>query len=659
MNYERYVGWVTGIGLGMGLLVVLNQLQIPYYLFYPRTTQAVLISSSYDFYLFLVSSISVPLTFTQHRTRLPIPAAIGTVGVWAVSAVLALVNEPFSGTIVYATVVASATLRVFYSGARRRALREILPSAVALLLLVEWASICYWVSAAISPRGHFGIVSQQLEADVTFFLYPVAIPMLLLLLFSWLWIPLVGYLSRPKTHYKIRYTPSAQKPDVRIIVAALDLFAIISLIVFFYPYLAGQTWVVGQDTFWRYIDPLNGLVGLAPSDAFNTSATHGVYVVLLYLLQSSTGVSVAMIVKYAPLALAFATASAALFATLRGGWNFRPAILASLCTLLWLPTTVGIYVAIQANWLALCLWFVFLAVYFRAYDGSRKSPYIVLALLSLVILLVHPWTWGVFGTTLLFTAVLSRKTVWSQHALRTLAAAMALAIPFGTAAYSLSPSLNYDLTNTIRLYVSGPINPASLLTFGQALANTFYNLGPALSPALLLLCLVGGYAVAKRRDITANYLIAWSAAWCIGSILAAPSGLNPTNPGLSETGLWRMLYISPLPFLLALGIEKFLRTSKRPSTASSRKGVLPGFVSIVSTLPFVAISVVLFFVGDVNLRLMLVVVALVAALVLVLRLEDYPSLDILIVSVLVLILFNAAFRTLYPLVLDPHNIFAH
>jgi hypothetical protein len=71
-------------------------------------------------------------------------------------------------------------------------------------------------------------------------------------------------------------------------VAALDLFAIVSIIVFFYTYLAGQTWVVGQDSFWRYIDPLNALVGLTPSQALNTSPSHGVYVVFLYLTQSNS-----------------------------------------------------------------------------------------------------------------------------------------------------------------------------------------------------------------------------------------------------------------------------------------------------------------------------------------------------------------------------------
>jgi hypothetical protein len=657
MNAARYANWVTGISLGLGLFVVLNQLQIPYYLFYPRTTQTILISAPYDYYLFLISSISVPWTFARFWKKISPLVSLGTLAVWAISLVLAIINEPFAATILYASVIGSAVLGVFRSEARRQALREVLPSAVVLFVLVEWSSVCYWLVAAVSPHSGFGIVSQDLEANLTFFLYPVAIPMMLLLLFSWLWIPLLPRLSRPKTHLIVRYRPSPQKPDSRMIVAALDLCAILAIIIFFYPYLAGQTWIVGQDTYWRYIGPVTSLVGLAPSQAFNTSASHGVYVLLLYLIQSGSGVSVASIVKYAPLVLAFGTASAVLFATLRGGWSFPCAILASICTLLWLPTTLGIYVAIQANWLALFFWMLFLAIYF-VNTQAKPATYVILAVLSLIILLVHPWTWGVFATTLLFTAIISRKSAWSKHSIRTLVSAVVLAIPIGAVAYAVSPSLSSDLGQTISLYISGPVNPAGLFSFGAALANTFYNLGPALSPVLLLLSLVGAYALVRRRDMITNYLIAWTVAWCIGSILIAPTGLNPTNPGLSETGLWRMLYISPLPFLLALGMEKCVSILKGTTLAPNPTGMFSKVLPVFSMLPFLAAGVGLLLFLDANVRLLLVVAALIMALVFVVRFPNYRVLEALIVSVLILLLFNAAFRTLFPLVLDPHNIFS-
>jgi hypothetical protein len=185
----------------------------------------------------------------------------------------------------------------------------------------------------------------------------------------------------------------------------------------------------------------------------------------------------------------------------------------------------------------------------------------------------------------------------------------------------------------------------------------FANLGPVLSPAILLLSLVGAYALSRRRGITASYLIAWIAAWCVGSILVAPSGLNPTNPALSETGLWRMLYVSPLPFLLALGMEKCLSISKQLTTPESSKSVLYRVVPLLSIAPFVAAGAGLFMIWDPNVRLLMVAAALILVLPLIVSLPKYRTLDALFVSVLALLLFNAAFRSLFPIVLDPHNIF--
>jgi hypothetical protein len=650
--------WVAGISLGIGLLVLLNQLQIPYYLYYPRTTQLMLISTSYDYYLFLISSISVPCTFALFWKRFltPVSFSIGILFVWAVSTALAVLNQPVAIPTLYVVVICAAALSVLRSESRRVAIREILPSTLTILVLVEWASLFYWIVAALNPQARVGILSPELEANLTFFLYPLAIPIMLLLLSAWLWVPLIPRLPRFRSRLLVRYQPSPQKPSRRTIVAALDLLAIISIIVFFYTYLAGQAWVVGEDTFYQYIQPLNSLPGLTLSQAFNTSANHGVYVLFLYIIQSATGLSSVSIVKYAPLVLAFCTATAVFFAALRGGWNFQLATLTSISTLLWMPTILGIYVAIQANWLALLVWMVFLAIYFTNSE-PKIITYIILSLLSLIILLVHPWTWGVFTTTLLLTAIISRQSTWSRHCVRTLVASLILTLPVGIVAYFLSSSLRSNFLNTIQLYVSVPVNPVSLLTFAGALANMFTTLGPVLSPAILLVCVVGAYALSRRRGITANYLIAWLAVWCVGSILVAPSDFNPTNPALGESGLWRMLYISPLPFLLALGMEKCINITKQPITTESSKSILFRIVPLLSMAPFVATSAGLFVIWDPNARLLLVAAALIMALFLVVSLPKYRSLDVLIVSVLVLLLFNAAFRSLFPLVLDPHNIF--
>jgi hypothetical protein len=665
VSYGKLVHWVTGISLGIGLLVLLNQLQIPYYLYYPRTTQTMLISYSYDYFIFLISTVSVPLTFALSWRKFSTPVSVGMVSIWGVAGALVIPNPAVAVPILYAVVICAAALGVLRSEGRRVAVTEILPSALVVLVLVEWSSLFYFVAAALNPHGGAVMLPAKLEADLTFSLYPAAIPIMLLLLFSWLWVPLIQRLSRRRGRLLVRYQPPPRKPDLRTVVAALDLFAIVAVIVFFYPYLAGQTWVVGQDSYWNYINPLNGINGLTVSQAFNTalyhgaSPYHGAYVVFLYIIQLASGLTSVSIVKYAPLPLSFFTAVAVFFAAQRAGWNLQLSILASISTLLWLPTTLGIYVAIQANWLALLVWMIFLAVYFSGTERTITT-YLVLAVLSLIILLLHPWTWGVFVATLLFTAIISRRNTWAKHCTRALGASLVLALPVGILAYVFSPNLRSIFLDTLQLYSSGPANPAGLLNFGGALMNLFANLGPALSPTILLISLLGAYTLSRRRDMTANYILAWMAAACIGSILVAPSGFTPTNPGFSETGIWRVLYDSPLPFLLALGLEKCISISRRSMTLSSlnsSESILSRVIPLFSMVPFVVTGAGLFMFWDSNVRLLLVIAALILALLLIVMLPNYRTLDVLVVSLLALILFNAAFRTLFPLVLDPHSIF--
>ena len=654
---EKLVHWAIGVGLGVGLLVVLNLLQIPYDLLYPRTTGTVLISNSYDYYAFLVSTLSVPWGFVAFRRKFSTLVSIGMISIWAASFVLAVLNLPVVVPILYATVICAAALDVVRADTGRVVITEILASMLSVFALVEWSSLFYYAVAAFNPQAKFGILSQQLEANLTYSLYPLAIPIMLLLLFSWLWIPLIWRLPRLSGRLLFRYQPSPQKPSIRAIAASLDLFAIVAMIVFFYSYLAGQTWVVGVDSHWRYIDPLNSLVGLTPSQAFDASATHGVYVVFLYLIQLGTGLSSVSMVKYAPLVLAFSTASAVYFAMLRGGGSFQLATLSSICTLLWLPTILGIYAGLQANWVALLFWMIFLAIYF-ANKEPKFMTYMILAVLSLIILLVHPWTWGVFITTLLLTIIISRRTTWARHCGRTLGAALILALPLGLSAYALSYSLGYDFTQTIALYISAPLNPSGLLSFGGALVELFSNWGPVLSTPILLLSLAGAYALSRRRDIIGNYLIAWIAAWCVGSILVAPSGFNPANVGLSETGLWRMLYISPLPFLLAMGLEKCISTARMPVSTVSSQTIRLRVIPLLSLAPFIAVGAGLFIIWDPNLRLLLVASALVLTFLLMVIQPKPRTFDVLLVSVLILLMFNAAFRSLFPLLLDPHNLFS-
>ena len=641
---------LSGVCLGIGLLVLLNELQIPFYLYYPHVTHTILISESDDLYFFLASSVCVPSTFAILKSKLSRSVLIGILAIWVASLALTILGQSYGATILYATVVFGVVLDVLKADLRRLAFTEVLTPALGIFVLIESSSMYYWISAALNPLTRVGIASEQVELNLTFSLFPVAVVMMLLLLLSW--VPLTVRLPR-KTRV-IRYEPSATSQwKVGLIAASIDLFAILALLIFFYPYLAGQTWIVGVDSYWRYLNPLNALAGLTPYEAVATSSTHGLYLAFLYLIEIATGASAFSIVKFAPLVLAFATATAVFLVLSRGSGNRELAAIAAICSLLWFPTTLGIYAGIQTNFLAYFLWMLFLSFYFYSKKWDART-FVIEGLVSLAILVVHPWTWGIFVASLALAVPISWRTRWRERAIRGVLATLVIALPVGAGTYAALPSLRSDLVSTMGSYVSPIVQPGGLLSFGGAMEELFANWTPFLPPLLLLVCLIGVYGLSRSEGVMRNYLVAWIAAWFIGSILIAPSGYTPTNVGASETGLWRMIYVSPLPILLALGLQECVHVSRywEGPAISKDSSRFSFFVAIL----LIAVSAGLFITDNPLAKALIVVGVVVAIIVASARFPNHRLTRTLLVSFLALLLINAAFRSLYPLLLDPHSL---
>jgi hypothetical protein len=489
---------------------------------------------------------------------------------------------------------------------------------------------------------------------------------MILLLFSWLWIPLAMkyflYQQTPMTQANSKRSLNAtfgyeeNRWNRRVVIAAIDLFAILSILIYVYPYLAGQTWIVGVDSYIRYVDPVKSLVGQPTSKAILTSSRHGLYLVILYLIQQATGFSSFWIVRFAPFLLAFASASAVFLMIRQAGWRIELAIISAACAILWLPTTLGIYAGIQANWLVFILWMLFLALNFRSTKWSL-IVFLSQSLISTAIFLIHPWTWGVFFATLVASALISARSKWRKNCVTAVISAILVTIPLGIAAYQFSPGMQNDIGNTLSLYSFFFYNPTySLLTFQGALTEVLNNWSSFFPPILLLICLVGAYSLSSRQGVAKNYILGWTAIWCLGAFLVAPIGFLPMNPAASETQLWRIMYASPLPFLLAMGLEKCVELSKK---LDSLKGTVP--VSrqqpILISILFIVFSTTLFAFQDPFARAAIVLVAVAIVLLLSIRFPQYQAVRILVISFLILVIVNSAYRSLYPLLLNPHNLF--
>lgn len=250
----RVLRWLIGVSLGIGLLLLLDQLQIPFYLYYPRTTHTILISDSFDLFLFLISSACVPGTLAVSSRKLSRSGLIGILAIWIAALLLTIARQPYGIPTLYLTVMYAAVLNVSKADLRRSAAAEVLVCTLAIFALIESATLYYWIGSALNPQGQVGLLSEQFEANLTFSLFPLAMLMMLLLLFSWLWVPITMRYPRLRSPAVVRDQPYHHGRNPRLVAVSLDLFAILAILVFFYPYLAGQTWIVGVDSIIRYVN---------------------------------------------------------------------------------------------------------------------------------------------------------------------------------------------------------------------------------------------------------------------------------------------------------------------------------------------------------------------------------------------------------------------
>jgi hypothetical protein len=522
--------------------------------------------------------------------------------------------------------------------------------------LIEFASIYHWIFSSTDPGTQIGLQAAELEANLAYSPFLLGDFLLMGLLFSWLWIPPMFRILKVSNAREV-FQGAVKMPDRRAMATSIDLIAILAITVAFYPYLAGQQWIVGVDSLIRYYDPLIDLSGLSLSNGLRvlSSTFHGVYVGLLFLLERATGLTPFLIVKSAPLVLAFLTALIIFWMLLNCTGSHRLAILSSACSILWIPTTLGIFAGLQSNWAALVLWMLFLALtlWSMKSQSKRAAVFILQAVASAGILAIHPWTWGVFISTLaIFAVIVHLQKADAAHAsLKGILAALVLAVPAGIAGIILAPNIRKEALSALQNYVWLLSNPNQIALVGDAIYLSYAQWASFLSPLLLAICLLGAASVLQHKGILSKYVLAWIVACSIGSILAAPYGYNPTSPELSEPELWRVLYISPLPILLAFGIEKAWQLVARLQTATPNRlhTLMPSILTtalcsaplVISTSPIV--------------KLVAVLAALTACLVLAFK-QGPQAAKTLVLMTLLLIVANAAFRSLYPLLLDPHNL---
>jgi len=429
----------------------------------------------------------------------------------------------------------------------------------------------------------------------------------------------------------------------------------LSILVGYYPYWHQPEWLVGTDVYWRYKEPLDRMANMSGLAGFGQALEerHPAFLIILFGLMKLTGASSHEVLQYTPLALTVMTAIATFWLARTLGFGNAGSTLAGLVSIMWVPTTIGIFTSILANWFALILWIIFLAILM---DGASKIKIIgatlLTALLSIAILFIHPWSWGplaVVTALYLLTRFLGRR--FSRHEL-------VLCVTFDLAGLAtgylsllmLQASQGWRITEALNLYTRALFNPKLALAFADAAGRFTTTWSPFLDPALVLLGILGIFAAVNHGSTLGRLMLSWLCVTSIASVLATPLGAGAE--------LWRVFFICPTALLTAIGAYHISRAIER----KLREGA---FLRITWRQLYWALGVIVsalassIIVSAVFLELAPLVGLFLNLLLVTLFFHVAyrgVGISLLLGVAIVVLIANSGLATIAPLIADPHNI---
>jgi len=661
-----------------GVLAFLNSLGITIFYYRASLLEAVFLSRQLDLYALWLSTLVVFLVLTGLAVTYGWTGFVEWLSIYALAVGIALLPI---GSIALATILILAgqvfaliTKSIYHAGSycsfsRKRIQALMVVYLLSLVLLIELPALIYWVVAGFWPSNVLDRRIALLETNLAYAASSMAPWLYVAFLFGWLWAPAVLFLRKEianKNRVSIVKSDTSATASPKVDAGKpwsllLPVLIILGLSVFvgYYPYWHEPEWLVGTDVYWRYKGPLDGMASMTGLAGFGQALKEhqSGFLVLLFGLMKITGFSSQAVLRCTPMVLTVMTAMTTFWLARTFGFGTEGALLSATAGVMWIPTTIGIFTSILANWFALIVWIVFLAILVKKDSMVHVIGAAILgALFSLAILFIHPWSWGPFAaaTSLcLVTQILGRRFSRSQLALYATFCCIGLVTGYVSLSV-LQTSEGLRIANALSLYIAGLVDPKAIFAFPDAIGYFATMWSPFLSPLLVVVTIVGVLAAAQCGG-PSRLILSWLCVTSIGSILATALGYS------SGGSLWRVFFIAPMAILTALGALYVCRTLERKldedgqvTLSSTRWHWVTGV--IFSTLGTSVISVIMSVVlPELGLFLGLVMNLLLMTLLFHSAYDGVGTSRVMGVTMAVLIV-NSGLRSLAPLLVDPHNI---
>jgi hypothetical protein len=540
-------------------------------------------------------------------------------------------------------------------GSRRQSLGSFFASLFGIGAIVEISSLSHWLYAGVIPSAAYANIWSDLEMNLTYawsWLFPA------LFLATWLspiWAFIAFKVYRlAKNRNKPTTSGISENPLVQQINLGLDdsilmlVLLLISIVVGFYPYVRDPSWLVGTDAYWRYKDPLQRIVSSSNVLVAASAERHGLYLLILYGLTYVTGSSPFDIVKGSPMMLAALLSVLTYLVVARFRFSRAEGFFAGFLSATTFPTTLGIFGSIDANWFALSVGLVTLCILVSLglSSGRRLRKAILAMLCGIVLLILHPWTWGIVALSALVAGlVFLAKRNWKMFAVSVtvfLSGLLSGALVFVIG----SETEKARLVETV-LDFGGPLNTPSLVEhpFG-VIYDALRIWAPFMNPLLAVLAVAGVVMLIRERSSGYKiFMLSWMTIAGAGTFFAVTLG----------TEIWRIWYLQPLWILGATGIRGLLHANSSWNEGASY------LVAVRTTLIIYIVGLAVFFLEPIVGSTIFYFAAL--SIVVVHLGGQRANAKTILVSAFILFVLvfflDHALRSLYPLFLDPHNYLEH